>query len=40
MVFINIYKLLKYFTVKRNKLVVSLKYFDENPSIYPALTLS
>lgn len=38
-VYIPIFKLLKNFTAKRNKLVITLKHFDSNSAICPALTL-
>ena len=40
MISIPIYKLLKQFNVRRNKLVISLKYFNQDPAICAALTLS
>ena len=36
---IPIFKLLKHFRAKSHKLVVTLKFFEENPAICPALTL-
>ena len=36
---IPIYKLLKQFNARRNKLIISLKYYNNNLSICPALTL-